>query len=68
MPLTVRVLLTTCPLVEGSDGVGMIPGPSHWNVGVSVTPSSRVTEHVRITDSPIIREDTDADKEITVKR
>ena len=28
------------------------PGPSHWKSGVPVTPSGRVTEQVRVTDSP----------------
>ena len=35
-----------------SAGVGVTPlGPSHWKSGVPVTPSGRVTEQVRETDS-----------------
>ena len=34
-------------------GVGVTPpGPFHWKSGVPVTPSGRVTEQVRVTDSP----------------
>ena len=33
------------------------PGPSHWKSGVPVTPSGRVTEHVRETDSPATTEE-----------
>ena len=50
--LSVRSLETTCPLVMGSPGVGVTPGPSHWKSGVPVTPVGRVTEQVRVTLSP----------------
>ena len=33
------------------------PGPSHWKSGVLVTPSGRVTEQVRVTDSPAMTEE-----------
>ena len=33
------------------------PGPSHWKSGVPVTPSGRVTEQVRETDSPATTEE-----------
>ena len=33
------------------------PGPSHWKSGVPVTPSGRVTEQVRVTDSPATTEE-----------
>ena len=37
----------------GVAGVGITPlGPSHWKSGVPVTPLGRVTEQVRVTDSP----------------
>ena len=45
-----RSLETVPPLVVESAGVR--PGPSHWKSGVPVTPSGRVTEQVRVTDSP----------------
>ena len=47
-----RSLETICPLVVGSAGVGVTPGPSHWKSGVPVTPVGRVTEQVRVTVSP----------------
>ena len=47
-----RSLETICPLVVGSSGVGVTPGPSHWKSGVPVTPVGRVTEQVRVTVSP----------------
>ena len=33
------------------------PGPSHWKSGVPVTPSGRVTEQVRVIDSPAMTEE-----------
>ena len=36
----------------GAAGVGVTPGPSHWKSGVPVTPTGRVTEQVRVTESP----------------
>ena len=36
----------------GEAGVGVTPGPSHWKSGVPVTPAGRVTEQVRVTESP----------------
>ena len=47
-----RSLETTSPLVVGSAGVGVTPGPSHWKSGIQVTPIGRVTEQVRVTVSP----------------
>ena len=48
-----RSLETVPPLVVDSAGVRVSPpGPSHWKSGVPVTPSGRVTEQVRVTDSP----------------
>ena len=36
----------------GEAGVGVTPGPSHWKSGVPVTPAGRVTEQVRVRESP----------------
>ena len=47
-----RTLDTSCPLVVGAAGIGVTPGPSHWKSGVPVTPTGRVTEQVRVTESP----------------
>ena len=47
-----RTLDTSCPLVVGAAGVGVTPGPSHWKSGAPVTPAGRVTEQVRVTESP----------------
>ena len=48
-----RSLETVCPKVVGVAWVGITPlGPSHWKSGIPVTPSGRVTEQVRVTDSP----------------
>ena len=47
-----RTLDTSCPLVVGEAGVGFTPGPTHWKSGVPVTPAGRVTEQVRVTESP----------------
>ena len=44
-----RTLDTSFPLVVGAAGVGVTPGPSHWK---SVTATGRVTEQVRVTESP----------------
>ena len=42
----------------GSAGVGVTPGPSHWKTGVynSYSTIGRVTEQVRVTDSPAMME------------
>ena len=50
--LSVRVLVTTCPLAEGSDGVGVSLGPIHWNTGLPLTVPGRVTKHMRETNPP----------------
>ena len=47
-----RTLDTSFPLVVGAAGVGVTPGPSHWKFGTPVTPAGRVTEQVRVTESP----------------
>ena len=47
-----RTLDTSFPLVMGEAGVGVTPGPSHWKSGVPVTPAGRVTEQVRVRESP----------------
>ena len=47
-----RTLDTSCPLVVGAAVVGVTPGPSHWKSGVPVTPAGRVTEQVRVTETP----------------
>ena len=53
-----RSLKTVPPLVVESAGVRVTPpGPSHWKSGVPVTPSGRVTEQVRETDSPAMTEE-----------
>ena len=56
-----RVLLTTCPLVERSIGGGIFPGPTHWKTGVPLTIPGRVTEQLRETVSParVMGEDTE---------
>ena len=52
-----RTLDTSCPLVAGSAGVGVTPGPSQWKSGVPVTPVGKVTEQVRVTLSPAMTEE-----------
>ena len=53
-----RSLETVLPLVVESAGVRVTPsGPSHWNSGVPVTPSGRVTEQVKVTDPPATTEE-----------
>ena len=53
-----RSLETVPPLVVESAGVGVTPPvPSHWKSGVPVTPSGRVTEQARVTDSPATAEE-----------
>ena len=48
-----RSLETVPPLVVRVAGVRVTPpDPSQWKSGVPVTPSGRVTEQVRVTDSP----------------
>ena len=49
-----RTLDTSCPLVVGEAGVGVTPGPTHWMSGVLDTPAGRVTEQVRVTESPAV--------------
>ena len=49
-----RSLETVPPLVVESAGVRVTPpGPFNLKSGVPVTPSGRVTEQVRVTDSPV---------------
>ena len=55
--LIVRTLKTFCPLVMGSNGVGVTPGPFHWKSGVSVSPVRKVTEQLRVTVSPATMEE-----------
>ena len=38
----------------GAAGVGFTPGPTHWKSGVPVTPAGRVTEQVRVRESPAV--------------
>ena len=47
-----RTLDTSFPLVVEAAGVGVTPGPTHWDSGVPVTPAGRVTEQVRVTETP----------------
>ena len=49
-----RTLDTSCPLVVVEAGVGVTPGPTHWKSGVPVTPAGRVTEQVRVTETPTV--------------
>ena len=48
----------------GSAGVGVTPGPSHWKIGVPVTPLGRVIELVRVTVSPAMMEGEEEVREI----
>ena len=49
----------------GLAGVGVTPDPSHWKSGVPVTPAGRVTEQVRVTDSPaMMGEEGEEEREI----
>ena len=50
--VSVRILEMTPRFEMGSAGVGVTPGPSHWKIGVPVTPLGRVTVHVRVTVFP----------------
>ena len=56
------------PLVMDSAGVGVTPpGPSHWKSGVPGTPSGKVTEQVRETDSPAMTgEEGEEEREMMV--
>ena len=47
-----RTLEIIPPLVVGTAGAGVTPGPSHWKTGTPVTPLGRVTEQMRVTLSP----------------
>ena len=51
-----RTLEIIPPLVVGTAGVGVTPGPSHWKTGPPVTPLGRVTEQMRVTVSPAMME------------
>ena len=62
--LSVSWLVTSCPLVEGAAGSGVSPGPSHWNSGLPVTPSGRVTEQVRVTEPPAMAVEVEDETEI----
>ena len=50
--VSVRVLEMATRLEMGSAGVGVTPGPSHWKIGVPVTPLGREMVQVRVTESP----------------
>ena len=50
--VSVRVLEMAPRFEMGSAWVGVTPGPSHWNIGVPVTPVGRVTVQVRVTAFP----------------
>ena len=54
--LNVRTLEIIPPLVVGTAGVGVTPGPSHWKTGAPVTPLGRVTEQTRVTVSSAMME------------
>ena len=52
-------------MVESAGVRATPPGPSQWKSGVPVTPSGRVTEQVRVTDSPdITREEGEEVREM----
>ena len=48
----------------GAAGVGVSPGPTHWNTGVLLTVPGRVTEQVRETASPAMGEEVEGEREI----
>ena len=50
--------------MEGSAGVEVSPGPTHWNTAVPFTAPGRVIEQVRETDSPAVGEDMEGQREI----
>jgi len=50
--------------VEGSAAVGVSPGPNHWNTGLPLTVPGRVTEQVRDTDSPAMKDKVKGAREI----
>ena len=62
--MSVRTLETTPTLEVGSSGVGVIPGPSHWKTGVSVTPLGRVREQVRVILCPAMTVGEDGVREM----
>ena len=62
-----RTLDTSCPLVVELAGIGVTPGPCHWKSGVPVTPAGRVTEQVRVTESPtMMGEEGEEEREMVV--
>ena len=64
MALSVSVLVTTCPLVEGAAGVSASPGPTHWKTGVPDTVLGRVIEQVRVRDVPTTGEGVERERDI----
>ena len=48
----------------GAAGVGVSPGPTHWNTGLPLTVPGRVTEQVRETVSPAMGEEVEGEREI----
>ena len=52
----------------GAAGVGVTPGPSHWKTGVPVTPAGRVTEQVRVSESPAMMGEEGEDEREMVAR
>ena len=50
--------------MEGAAGVGVFRGPAHWNTGLPLTAPGRVTEQVRETDSPAVREEVEGERKI----
>jgi len=50
--------------VEGAAGVGVSPGPSHWNTGLPLTVPGRVTKQVRETFSPTTGKEVEERREI----
>ena len=50
--------------MEGAAGVGVSPGPAHWNTGLPLTVPGRVTEQVRDTDPPATGEEMEEEREM----
>ena len=50
--------------MKGAAGVGVSPGPAHWNTGLPLTVPGRVTEQVRETDSPAVGEEVEGERKI----
>ena len=50
--------------MEGEAGVGVSPGPAHWNTGLPLTEPGRVTEQVRETDSPTVGEEVEGERKM----